>query len=133
MIADFIQCIHIILFLCIMFAPFIAHSRIDILSIHWLALSSIILHWFTNNNTCILTELEFTLRHLDGKTHDRDETFMNKIVSPFYNIQMTNIFVIKITLLFYIFCSLNLAKNLECGNHVVDVAVSGVVDTRLVR
>ena len=133
MIADLIMSIHIIVLFCIMFTPFIAHSQNEILIIHWMSLSSILLHWLSNNNACILTELEFALRHLDGQTHQREETFMNRIVPPFYNIQMTHIFVIKMTLLFYILCSLNLAKNLECSHRVVDVAVAGVVEARLVR
>jgi hypothetical protein len=133
MIADLIMCIHFAIILFIVCTPFLAHTRFDFLVIHWLALTSILIHWLSNNNACILTEIEYALRHLDGQTHHREETFMNRIVSPFYNIQMTHIFVVKLTLLFYILCSLNVAKNLECGHHVFDVAVAGVVEARRVR
>jgi hypothetical protein len=59
-------------------APF--SSSEYLLSLHFVIVPFIMLHWLTNQTVCALTEME---KLVTGKTCD-DETFFGKIVGPVY-------------------------------------------------
>lgn len=59
-------------------APFFGDAYL--LSMHFLIVPFIMLHWVTNQSVCALTEME---KFVTGKTCD-DETFFGQVVGPVY-------------------------------------------------
>lgn len=79
--AWFIRIIHYLVVAFFVIAPFTNDQRL--LSIHFIGVPFLMLHWITNQSTCALTEME---KFLTGKTDD-DDTFIGKIVGPVYKFQ----------------------------------------------
>ena len=96
--------IHLIMITFITTVPFLTLS-LNLLQIHILCLTSIIVHWLFNNNICVLTETEYLMRRYRGENVSRDDTFMGKIISPWFKIQPID--TTKITILFYLICIIN--------------------------
>lgn len=94
-IAYLIQIIHILIRIFIVATPFIGNEYL--LTIHLLIIPFIMLHWFTNQTVCALTELERIVRGgcLDTETFFgqimipiyKNESFVGRIISPFYEIK----------------------------------------------
>ena len=95
MIADIINLIHVVVLLFILATPFIGSEYY--LTLHLIIIPFIMIHWLTNQTVCALTELEKLAR---GTSVDSDtffgqmmvpiyqnESFVGKIISPFYTIQ----------------------------------------------
>ena len=95
MIADIINLIHVVVLLFILATPFIGSEYY--LTLHLIIIPFIMIHWLTNQTVCALTELEKLAR---GTSVDADtffgqmmvpiyqnESFVGKIISPFYTIQ----------------------------------------------
>lgn len=80
-LAWFVRCIHYLVVLFFVLAPFSEDQRI--LSLHLIGVPFLMLHWVTNQSTCALTEIE---KYLSGKVDD-EETFIGSIVSPVYKFQ----------------------------------------------
>lgn len=76
-----VRFIHLLVVAFFLLAPFSSDQRI--LSIHFVAVPFLILHWITNQSVCALTEME---KFLTGKTDDM-ETFIGGIVAPVYKFQ----------------------------------------------
>jgi predicted ferric reductase len=87
-----IRCIHILIVLFVVFAPFFNNS--DIVLLHTVFVPLLIFHWITNNDTCFLTELE----KLFTKKKDNRETFMGSIMGPVYEPQSFQIYILCIIL-----------------------------------
>ena len=77
----FIRLIHYLVVAFFVLAPFTDDQRI--LSLHFIGVPFLMLHWITNQSTCALTEME---KFLSGKVHD-EETFIGSIVAPVYKFQ----------------------------------------------
>jgi hypothetical protein len=110
LISCVITFIHYVILVFIVCTPFATTQR-DVLIIHWMALTTILVHWLTNNNACVLTEIEHRLRASDGRPHHRSETFMHRVTAPFFTTMdepTMEIYHIKCTVLFYILCGINL-------------------------
>ena len=95
MIADIINLIHVIIRIFIVATPFLGSEYY--LTLHLIIIPFIMIHWLTNQTVCALTELEKLAR---GTSVDADtffgqmmvpiyqnESFVGKIISPFYTIQ----------------------------------------------
>lgn len=78
MLALFIKALHFLLVIFILGAPFFGDAYM--LSMHFLVVPFIMLHWITNQSVCALTEME---KFVTGKTCD-DETFFGQVVGPVY-------------------------------------------------
>lgn len=73
-----IKALHFMLVIFILGAPFFGDAYL--LSMHFLIVPFIMLHWVTNQSVCALTEME---KFVTGKTCD-DETFFGQVVGPVY-------------------------------------------------
>jgi len=78
MIAGFIYCLHVALLVFLLIVPFTNNEYL--LTIHFIIIPFIVLHWITNQSVCALTEIE---KFLSNKTDD-DDTFFGKLVGPVY-------------------------------------------------
>jgi hypothetical protein len=79
-LATFVMLFHVMLIAFSLLAPFSNSNGILVLHITWCL--TLILHWVASSNACSLTLLESKLRGLDCT-----ETFMHRLISPFYDIQ----------------------------------------------
>lgn len=72
-----INILHALLVIFIILVPFIGQK--DLLEIHAIIIPFILLHWYINDSTCMLTEIE---KHITGK--DATDTFMGRLFEPVY-------------------------------------------------
>jgi hypothetical protein len=91
LVATFIRVIHILLVLFIIVVPFTNSEYF--LTLHAIGIPGLIIHWVTNNNLCSLTLLE---SKLTGE--QIDNTFIGKIVHPFFEINDYTIYTIVLGL-----------------------------------
>ena len=73
-----IQIIHILVILFIFLTPFFESEYM--LTLHMVIIPFIMLHWFTNQTVCALTEFEKIIR---GEVSD-DATFFGQLMTPIY-------------------------------------------------
>lgn len=99
-VVRFIQLVHLLLCLFVIFGPFIIKDR-QILTIYVLIVSFIIFHWIVSSDVCALTLLE---QWCTGKKSEH--TFIGRIVKPVYNVTNRTIVNITVGLLFIAFIRL---------------------------
>jgi hypothetical protein len=94
MLADLIHLIHILLIIFILTTPFLGGDYL--MSLHFIIIPFIMLHWITNQTVCALTELERLARGCEsgdtffGQVMDpiyKNESIFGTIISPFYTIE----------------------------------------------
>ena len=95
MLAGIIRIIHILVRIFILATPFFGGDYL--LSLHFLIIPFIMLHWITNQTVCALTELERLARGgceskdtFFGQVFEpiyKNESFVGKVISPFYTIE----------------------------------------------
>jgi hypothetical protein len=78
MLTGIIQIIHALVLLFIFGAPFFGGDYL--LSLHFLIVPFIMLHWVTNQSVCALTEIEKLVR---GGCESKD-TFFGQVMDPIY-------------------------------------------------
>jgi hypothetical protein len=81
MLSYIVSIFHIIVILFVLFGPFIFRNSPLILLLHIVFSISLLLHWYANDDTCCLTELE---TYLSGE--DRVGTFSYQFISPMYKV-----------------------------------------------
>lgn len=99
MLADLVKLIHIVFVLFVVLVPFTNNEFW--LTIHFIIVPFVMLHWLTNQSVCAFTELEKMLR---GTTED-SETFIGQIVGPIYKFQspgQENMFVWFVTIVLWL-------------------------------
>lgn len=84
LLANIVWLFHISIILFIVLAPFTQIPAILILHITFAI--CLLVHWYTNSNTCSLTILEAYLREMPPS-----KTFMYQFISPLYNISSTDL------------------------------------------
>jgi hypothetical protein len=57
--------------------------------LHVIFIPFLLLHWVTNNDTCVLTLIEKYMRGIKTKD-DEDECFTCRIINPMFNFNLTN-------------------------------------------
>ena len=85
--ANIISFLHLIFILFVTITPFIIDNPIGLLYYCFILLF-LAIHWYTNDDTCVLTLIESKLR---GKKST--ETFMGKLISPIYKISNIEIHI----------------------------------------
>jgi hypothetical protein len=90
-----IQIIHFLVVLFILAVPFFGGDYL--LSLHFLVVPFIMLHWITNQSVCALTEIEKLVRGgceskdtFFGQVMDpiyKSESFIGRLVAPFYTFE----------------------------------------------
>jgi len=78
MLAGIIQIIHFLVLLFIFCVPFFGGDYL--LSLHFIIIPFIMLHWVTNQSVCALTEVEKLVR---GGCESKD-TFFGQVMDPIY-------------------------------------------------
>ena len=78
MLAGTIRIIHILVRIFILATPFFGGDYL--LSLHFLIIPFIMLHWITNQSVCALTEMEKLIR---GGCESKD-TFFGQVMDPIY-------------------------------------------------
>lgn len=109
---NIIRTIHytIIAYFCL--APFLETRRLQML-LYLILCLFLSLHWITNNNTCLLTQLE---NHYYGNTKiSREKGFLNNLINPIFEINDRHIY----TILFIFFCIV-LVRYLDCISYNYD-------------
>lgn len=89
----FIKIIHWLLISFIIAVPFIGNEWW--LTMHAIIIPGIVIHWLTNNNVCSLTYLESRLSGVS-----MSDTFIGKILFPFFEVNNKIIYFIVLLLLF---------------------------------
>ena len=95
MLAGTIRIIHILVRIFILATPFFGGDYL--LSLHFLIIPFIMLHWITNQSVCALTEMEKLVRGgceskdtFFGQVMDpiyQSESFVGRLVAPFYTFE----------------------------------------------
>ena len=79
-----ILAMHVLLMLFILLVPFFGSNYL--LTMHFIIVPFIILHWVVNNNTCALTIMEHKIREtMTGTVCDVNDCITYRIVSPVYD------------------------------------------------
>lgn len=115
-IADCILVIHIILILLIILLPFCDTPYF--LMLHSVFVPFLILHWVTNNNTCVLTTTEKYLRNKKSKD-DEDDCLTCKLINPIFDFKKNHIdssnFIYFITISLWFVSSFKLLHKYKSG------------------
>ena len=69
--------IHVLLFISALIIPFINNK--DVLEFYSLIIPFLFFHWATNDDTCVLTQLEM---YTTGK--EKEQTFFGRLLKPIY-------------------------------------------------
>jgi hypothetical protein len=95
MLAGIIKIIHVLVMLFIFGVPFFGGDYL--LSLHFIIVPFIMLHWVTNQSVCALTEMEKLVRGgcesgdtFFGQVMDpiyKSESFIGQVVKPFYKFE----------------------------------------------
>lgn len=95
MLAGIIKLVHILIRIFLLLTPFFGGEYL--LSLHFLIVPFVMLHWVTNQTVCALTELERLARGgceskdtFFGQVFEpiyRNESFVGTVISPFYTIE----------------------------------------------
>lgn len=89
-----VRLIHIIIIILILIGPFILKDK-RFLQLYIISVFSIIIHWFCNNDICVLTMIEKYLTNDYSNT-----TFLSSIISPVYKPRVLNETILTYILLF---------------------------------
>ena len=84
-LANIIAFLHLVLVIFIVSTPFLIDNTFLLLFYSFIVFS-IMFHWITNNDACVLTLIESKLRNKKS-----NQTFMGRLISPVYRISSTEI------------------------------------------
>ena len=79
-VADAIFLGHMCFVAFIVVVPFLKISSWLLLTLHFVAVLNLVVHWYLNSDVCALTVLESSVRGIP-----MDQSFMHRIVSPIYD------------------------------------------------
>jgi len=96
-LANIIAFLHLLFIIFVTTTPFMTDNPF-ILLYYCFILFFVMVHWYLNNDTCVLTLLESRLR---GKKDD--DTFMGKLIKPIYNISDKEIHYLSLGLFLFAF------------------------------
>lgn len=80
-----VSILHLLFILFIIGVPIFSND-ICLLFLHSIVVPFMMLHWYLNDNMCVLTILEQNIRKkIYGNTHKKDDCFTCKIIEPIYD------------------------------------------------
>lgn len=100
-VANIIWVLHLIFIILVVIVPF--SNSPYLLMMHSIFIPFMILHWVTNNDTCVLTTIEKVARDIKKK-EDENDCLTCKLINPVFNFKKDNeksskfIYIITITL-----------------------------------
>ena len=80
-----VRTLHLLFVIFMVLVPF--SYRRDYLIMHTILVPFLFFHWITNNDVCVLTELE---KYFSNKQNNED-TFIGSIISPIYKIETSKL------------------------------------------
>jgi len=95
LLANIIAGLHFLLILFMTVTPFVTDHPLALMYYCYISFF-IMLHWYTNNDTCVLTIIESKLR---GKKSN--DTFMGKLIKPVYNVTSREMHILTIGLFIF--------------------------------
>lgn len=95
--ANIIAFLHLILVILVVSTPFLTNDTY-ILLFYCFMVFSIMFHWITNSDACILTLLEAKLRNKKST-----QTFMSRLISPVYRISSMEVRLATVALFLFAF------------------------------
>lgn len=101
-LANIIAFLHLLFIIFITTTPFVTDNPFMLLY-YCFILFFVMVHWYLNNDTCVLTLLEAKLR---GKKDN--DTFMGRLIKPIYNISSKEIHYLGIILFLYAFLKIRI-------------------------
>lgn len=124
--ANIIFLLHCLFILFMLLIPFTNSPALLIL--HITACISLLIHWQTNSDMCCLTSLEAQLRGLDCQ-----DTFIHRLVSPIYNININDKAIYGVTLLLMLISSYKLYLNWYKIPAFIDCIRNYEIDTNCLK
>ena len=85
LLANIIALLHLILVIFVVSTPFVTDNPLILLFYSFIVFS-IMFHWITNNDACVLTLIESKLRNKKS-----NQTFMGRLISPVYRVSSLQI------------------------------------------
>lgn len=81
--------LHFIFVMFVVITPFIGNNYF--LLLHAITVPFMMLHWYVNDNNCVLTLMEKQIRYnLYGTIPDPDDCFMHRLIAPIYDFRKNN-------------------------------------------
>ena len=75
---------HFLLVCFVLFIPFTNNYYLILL--HTIIVPFIMVHWYLNDNTCVLSEIEKRIRaNIHGEPIDEDDCFTCRLINPIYD------------------------------------------------
>lgn len=106
--ANIIALLHLLFIIFVVTTPFVTDNPFFLLY-YCLILFFVMIHWYLNNDTCVLTIIESKLR---GKKDT--ETFMGRLIKPIYNISSKEIQYFSVALLLFAFLKIRFWEKERC-------------------
>jgi len=101
-LANFIALLHLLFIIFVVTTPFVTDNPF-ILLYYCFILFFVMIHWYLNNDTCVLTLIESKLR---GKKDS--ETFMGRLLKPIYNVSSNEIKYFSLFLFIFAFLKIRI-------------------------
>lgn len=106
--ANIIAFLHLLFVIFVTTTPFVTDSPF-VLLYYCFILFFVMVHWYLNNDTCVLTILESKLR---GKKDN--DTFMGRLIKPIYNVSSNEIKYLAILLFIFAFLKIRFWEKERC-------------------
>lgn len=111
-----IRLVHMCIILFVISIPFTNSPYM--LLLHCVFVPFLILHWVTNNNTCVLTTLEKYMRNVKTKDDEKD-CFTCRLINPLFdfrkNYDQFSKFIYIITISMWLICMIKLLLKYKSG------------------
>lgn len=111
-----IQLVHICIILFVLIIPFTNSPYL--LLLHGVFIPFMILHWVTNNNTCVLTTAEKYVRRTKTK-QDENDCFTCRLINPIFDFRKKHVqfseFIYIITISMWLVSILKLSLKWKSG------------------
>lgn len=115
-IVNLICFLHVILVILVVIVPFLDIPYL--LMLYTVFVPFMILHWVTNDNTCVLTTIEKYARNVTTKDEE-DECFTCRLINPVFDFRKNNIdqtaFIYTATITLWIIAVIKLSWKYKTG------------------
>jgi len=115
--------LHILFILLILLSPF--SNNLQLLTLSIILIPFLFFHWLTNNNVCILTEIEKNLRDFKDKKEEKENSFTYNLLNPIFtfNNNKTNIIIYSLLIILFTISISKIFYGYESGqlNRIFDL------------